>query len=1240
MKTRLLHIYFTTVVLLSAAFVGCGTYTKPYYDEAVSSWQQDKSSSGKKIVHSLYLVGDTGEIDDEVQHTNVVLEALKKNLAQEKVETSLVFLGDNIYPHGMPPISSEKRAEAERIITAQLDCAQVHDGTTYFIPGNHDWNKHKPGGRKAIKRQEKFIEEYSKDNSKIKFYPKDACGDPKVIKIHKDLVYVFLDTQWWLHDWSQEKNMNKGCEIKSRADLLQRMHEIMVEYKNDEIVILMHHPIKSDGTHGGYFSFKQHLFPLTELKDNLWIPLPIIGSAYAAYRKVTGSKQDIPHVLNQELMQRLDELAQKLRINIVFASGHDHGLQYFEDQRIRYIVSGAGGKIDYVRKGGEALYTRSGRGYVKIDFYKDFEAWAEFYIVDPLTGEAALEFRTEIRKPRPGTVEETVEFPPVTKKTKTIAANKELAAGGFKKLFLGSQYRDMWATEVEAEIIDLETKLGGLTPIKKGGGMASNSLRMEREDGRQYILRSIKKDYTKLVPPEFSNLKLIDVLEDQNSASHPYNALIIPYLSKAAGIYYTEPKLVYLQHQRGLGNYNSQFPEELYLLEERPSGDWSDAEQFGYAEKIISYSDLLETLREKKNHFIDQEWVLKSRLFDLFIHDWDRHDDQWRWTKIKEEGKNIYRPIPRDRDQAFYRFKGIVPWYISTFMVKQFKTIKEDCKDVKSLSYNARHFDRYFLHDLEWEEWKPIVSELQNRLTEQVIDEAVLLFPKEILSLDNDEELSRILKARRLNLDKIARRFYDFLAKEVEVTGTDNADKFVITTHPDGNVHLKVTVDSKNHGTLTKYERTFYPEETNEIRLYGLRGKDELILEGAEKSTIRIKIIGGEGKDFIKNKNAHQQIEVYDTPEGIETEGVVKNMTSTDLQVNEYDRYGFQYNSSLPLLNFGYTVDDRLWLGASISWINRSWRKDPYQSKQGFSFIAAPGSRDAYQIGYEGHFPNLLGRLDFAPTLDLSYPYYENYFGLGNNSTNDLSNPIEYNWVRMQTIDIKPNLRLRLGKLTQLDFGPIFSVRNISNTADRVSEDADLGFTDEEFQTRKYWGADARFSLSIVDNSSFPTNGFSFSTSGFYKFENSLDENIAELSLESQFYLRLLNKPLVVFANQFGYGKSFGDLQFFQYQDLGNNSGLRGFRNERYRGESRYYHNMDLRVRLIKWKNNFIPMDIGLLAGYDYGRVSLEGESFRNWHSSQTVGLWFHLLGSIVVQPYFSFIEEQNAINLRLGFNF
>ena len=1237
-----LYTFLFFLLVLSA----CGTIKSPYYSDDQGDWQSIKPTEGKKIVHTLYLVGDTGELDDENEKTNFVLEALKKNLSSEKGETSLVFLGDNIYPRGMPSKKSEDRAYAEDIINAQLECARYHDGKTYFIPGNHDWNKHHPKGRKAILRQEEYVQDYfDKNGPDVKFYPNDACGDPKVVKINKDLVFIFLDTQWWLQDWSGEKKMNKGCDIKSRGDLLKTMEEIFYEYKNDEIVIMMHHPVYTDGTHGGRFSWKQHLFPLTEAKDNLFIPLPVIGSLYPAYRQITGSPQDNTNVQNKELIQGINDIAKKLRINVIFATGHDHGLQYFDKNKLQYIVSGAGGKIDYVARGGEADYARSARGYVKIDFYEDFESHAEFYVVDTeevndATGfQGTLEYKTILREPRPGTVEEEVKYAPLSSNQKVVAASEDFAAGPLKKLFLGSQYRDMWATPVAAEMIDLETKLGGLTPIKKGGGMASNSLRMSLEDGKHYILRSIKKDYTKLVPPEFSNLKLIDVLADQNSASHPYNALIIPRLSEAAGVYYTTPKLVYLQHQRGLGNYNSQFPEELYLLEERPSGDWSEFEQFGNSDEIIGYVDLLEILREKKNHFIDQKWVLKSRIFDVWIHDWDRHDDQWRWAKFEEDDKHIYRPIPRDRDQAFYRFKGLVPWYIAAFLQKKFKTMKEDVKDVKHQSFNARNFDRFFLNQLTWQDWEEVITQLQRDITHEDIEEAIKLFPKEVLELDFDEELEHLLKARKDNLLKIGKRLYDFQAREVEIVGSDNKDDFLINVLEDGAMEVVVMVDSKDHGTLIKFERTFLPQETEEVRLYGEGGKDHFKITGASSDQIKLRIIGGEAKDEIDNE-VHPRLYVYDNLKGVKVEGAYMDRTSDDIDVNEYDREGFRYNSNFPILTFGNSVDDGWWIGGAVSWTDHAWRKDPYLSKHNLSASFAPGSRNAFLISYEGHFPAAIGSLDFKPSASVEFPHYENFFGLGPTSVNDLSRSIQFNWVRMQDVDVYPRMLLPQGSYASFEFGPLYQYRNISINEGRVSTDETLGFNTDELNSRHYLGGKIGYQFDFRDSKLLTTNGFRFGASFSHLREPILGEQVSELSTHMALYYRVANKPLIVLASQIGYEESFGDLQFYQHPDLGNNHGLRGWRNERWRGASAFYHNIDLRMKLFKWDSFIIPMDVGIVGGYDYGRVEFEGEEGAPWRRSYTIGLWLQPLGTIVIQPYYALNEEQNTFSLKLGFNF
>ncbi|MEM6321803.1 MAG: hypothetical protein AAF960_29350, partial [Bacteroidota bacterium] len=1017
------------------------------------------------------------------------------------------------------------------------------------------------------------------------------------------------------------------------------IEEILTDYKNDEVVVFMHHPIYSNGNYGGRFSLKDHLVPFAET-ENLNIPLPIIGSLALVGRNITGIKQDISNRHYQELMGGIESIAQGLKMNVLFAAAHDNGLQHFDKGKLQFIVSGSGSRTHHIGKGGSATFAYQKKGFCKVLFYEDFEMWVEMYAVETPNQSATMVYRTQIRPPRAGTVQENIQYPPVTTPDTILAANENFAANGFKKLMLGAQYRDIWATPVKAPVIDLQRQFGGLTPIKKGGGMASNSLRMEKADGKQYILRSINKDYRKLVPPSLANLKLLDIMKDQNSASHPYGALVIPALSEAANVYYTHPRLVYLKHQQGLGNYNSQFPEELYLLEERPSGDWRDAAPFGNSDKIIGYTDLLVNLREKKSHFIDQHWVCKSRMFDLFLHDWDRHDDQWRWATFEEGDKTIYRPIPRDRDQAFYKFKGLVPSYVAWFLMKQFKTMKADVKDVKHLAFNAKHFDRYFMNQLEWRDWKKEVLALQKSLTDQVIDQAMNDFPIETRGKD-DKELAKKLKSRRDKMLTYAKKLYDFQAKEVEITGSNDADRFEVNTADNGNTTVKVWVKRPEKGDLLKYERTFYPSETKEIRLYGLREKDEFIFLGASRNAISVRVIGGEEKDAVLNQTKGRKVKVYDDLQGIEMEGTnLKDLTSADVSVNEYDRNGFTYNTNLPALSFGSNQDDGFFFGGAFSWTTQAWRKTPYQSKQRISVSVAPNSRRAILANYTGHFPKVIGQVGFAPTVDLSSPRYQNYFGLGNNSP-EPTRENQFNWVRMESFTFDPLLRLDFkDQRTVFQFGPVFESHDIKNSEGRVSEDATLGFSADEFNRRNFLGGELRLQTGFVNGGAFPENGFKIGGGLSYLNTLDIDEDVLSLDANAQLYFTLSYAPKLVLANNIGYQKVYGDPQFYQFPDLGQTTNLRGFRNNRFRGESAFYHNIDLRLFLFKIDNNFLPMDVGIVGGYDYGRVWLEGENSDTWHKSQTIGLWMNILGMAIVQPHLSFSDEGNLFSLRLGFNF
>ncbi|MCG8581804.1 MAG: metallophosphoesterase [Bacteroidales bacterium] len=1226
---------------LSLLLLGCSTINVPYYSADEKDWENDKVENSSEPIRTLFLIGDAGQLDNEGNGQNFVLLAVKQHLQQSQAPSDVVFLGDNIYPLGLPSKKNELRKSSESILKAQLNVAKAASGNTYFIAGNHDWKKGKKGGLKRIKRQEKYVEAFgdSLKDKKVKFYPGNGCGDPKVVKVDKDLVYVFVDSQWWLQDWDVEKKMNRGCDIKTRGDLLVRMEEIFMNYKNDEIVVFLHHPLQSNGTHGGYFNFKHHVFPLHELNNRLWIPLPVIGSMYPIYRQTTGSIQDLSNHLYQDLVEGLTYAAEKWEVDVTFASGHEHNLQYFDDDEIKQVISGSGSKVTYAAAGGEADYAREARGYAKIDFYKNAEAWIEYYTVSGFNSEPVLEYRQQMRKPKAGSRRAVLQFPPLSGVDTIVAANKVFEGSKTMKFFLGEQYRSMWATDVKVPLIDLETKHGGLTPVKKGGGMSSNSLRMEKADGQQYILRSINKDYSRLVDAKFAKLKALNIMKDQNSASHPYGALMIPSLSDAAGVYSTQPELVYLKHQRGLGNYNAFFPEEVYLLEQRPSGDWSNADYFGNSEKIIGYTDLLENLREKKTHFVDQEWVLKSRLFDLFIHDWDRHDDQWRWASFEQEDQTLYRPIPRDRDQVFYKFEGVIPVYVATFLLKKFKTMKGDVRDVKNLSFNARYFDRYFLNSLEWSEWEQITKELQANMTDEVIDSALLGLPPEVR--EQNLEVIALLKERRENMLKISRKLYDFISAEVEVTGTDNDDRFEITRHEDGQLDVRYFVKRKSKGDLLKYARTFHPDETKEVRLYGLRGEDEFIIDGAANRAIKIRIIGGEDDDKVISQSATKALFAYDTNEGIELVGNnIKDKTTDDVDINEYDRYGFKYNTNLPFLRGGYTLDDGVWLGLTHSWTRHGWRQEPYKSKQMVAALVAPGSQDAFIVMYEGHFPNLLKNVDFYPSMSIDYPSIENFFGYGNESVNhDLEK--QYNWVRKRAYRIEPLISFRSrNTYTNFKFGPTFESVRLEDTEGRVANDPELGFTDEELARHSFVGVKLDYSVHFVDRESKPTNGIRFNASLSYQDDVTNTNTLWTFGTNMQSYLTITNHPQLVLANNIGYQSINGEAQFYQYPNLGNRTNLRGYRNNRFRGDKVFYENLDLRLQLIDWDNRFLPMDIGVLGGFDVGRVWLDGEDSNKWHHSQTVGMWMDVLELVVMQPYYSYTKEGHYFSFRMSYNF
>src|SRR4029077_16428910 len=119
------------------------------------------------------------------------------------------------------------------------------------------------------------------------------------------------------------------------------------------------------------------------------------------------------------------------------------------------------------------------------------------------------------------------------------------------------------------------------------------------------------------------------------------------------------------------------------LLEERSSVDTL----------LTNTTDKVQQLLQKDNdNSVNQKLVLRARLLDILIGDWDRHEDQWRWIKTKGEDGSVYLPVPRDRDQAFYTTSGIFPWIVShQYLKSKFQGFHETIRDINGFNFNARY---------------------------------------------------------------------------------------------------------------------------------------------------------------------------------------------------------------------------------------------------------------------------------------------------------------------------------------------------------------------------------------------------------------------------------------------------------------------------------------------------------------------------------------------------------------------
>ncbi|MCB2410019.1 hypothetical protein [Hymenobacter lucidus] len=487
-----------------------------------------------------------------------------------------------------------------------------------------------------------------------------------------------------------------------------------------------------------------------------------------------------------------------------------------------------------------------------------------------------------------------------------VTAGRHYQRGGLHNLFWGKHYRPVWATPVTLPVLDLsKTVAGGLQAGKMGGGFQSISMTLNGTQGRQYSLRTLDKDPYKTLPKVARKSFLLNIVRDATSAANPFGAFVVPPLAEAAGVLHTNPRPYYVRpDETGLGASSPLFQGKVVMLEEKYEGLENLTPAFGAARDLEDSDEMLALRYRNPTHQIDQLAFARARLLDIWLGDWDRHEGQWQWAVYEQAGRTRYRAVPKDRDQVFYRFDdGLIPWLASRrWAVRKFRTFKPKYEDVGGLAKNAQFIDERALSEVSRTQFQQLAQDLQKRLTDGVIEDALHLFPTPVYALEGPRTAAA-LRARRTSLPKAADTFYRLLAKRVTVAGTDKAERFVVERLTDTSTVVSVyrilDKDDKPTTDTLLYRRSFRPDETKRITLHGLEGEDMFEVSGEVKRSIRVDIYGGPNADEVVNTSRVQRggkkTYYYDTKRGntIVRGHDFKDKTASGVQMHAYDREGY-----------------------------------------------------------------------------------------------------------------------------------------------------------------------------------------------------------------------------------------------------------------------------------------------------------------------------------------------------------
>ena len=812
---------------------------------------------------------------------------------------------------------------------------------------------------------------------------------------------------------------------------------------------------------------------------------------------------------------------------------------------------------------------------------------------------------------------------------------------------MGRGWRELWRVPVRAQVLDLDRYAGGLTVVRRGGGKQTSSLRMQGEDGVLYNFRSIDKDAARGLDPLLRETFVAWAQQDQISAIFPMAAIVVAPLLGAVGLLHPDPTLVVMPDDARLGEFREEFSGLLGFIEERPDEGPDGEPGFAGSTRVISSERLFERLEESRDNRVDAEDFLRARLMDMFVGDWDRHPDQWRWAGFEDGDLLVFRPVPRDRDWALARLDGFILTWFRRFaqgVAPHLVGFAEEYPSALGLTWSGRALDRQFLTGLEWSTWEAIAADLQRRLSDAVIQDAVGRLPSPYHDRVG-EFMTRALTLRRNNLEVQARAFYDLLARNVDVFATDEAE-YALAEWLGGD-RVRVRIWEKGSDERPKgeafYERTFLGSETDDVRIYLLGERDRITVRGDAPSSVTLRIVGGGRADvLIDETRGSGRVHFHDDRgDNRITKGRNTKVHEDDYQPPDVvESYGApprdwgHVRTYLPFFEVGGRKGTYVQMGMTRQ--SFGFRHHPYRS----AFGLTTGIGTATQLPLlelRRTFP--VGRLRGEVRARFQGADRYHFFGFGNETRRPDPN-LDFYEVDRQILTFEPELQWTLADDLVMTGGALFEVDFHSRSKNRgrlIEQENPYGFSDF-FQL----GAKTGLEWDGRDHGWFPTKGARVRVEAkFFPELADLASPYGTLAGSAELFLPAPLPLSPVLALQVGGEKVWGDYPYLGAAYLGGAENFRGAPDDRYAGDAMIFAKSELRLRL-GTLSRVLPGQFGIHGMTDVGRVYLDGEDSDKWHWAYGGGLWFSFLRqhTPLISVTVASSDDSTRMLAGLGFSF